>query len=89
MKAYRIIDLRTVIRMEPGYARRWVRRNWAKALYAAGWITAGIIIREAVAATRPEHWVIGSEIIPAVLCWVIGIRCALGETSPRKRGARR
>ena len=87
MKVYRIIDMRCVI--QPGYARRWVRRNWFRALYAAGWAALGIAIREGVAATRPEHWHMGSEIIPAVLCWALAIRVALGEVSPRKRGVRR
>lgn len=74
-------------RIEPGLARRWIRRNWAKALYAAGWAALGILIRESVAATRPEHWHMGSEIIPAVLCWTMAIRCALGEDGAKKRKA--
>ncbi len=87
MKVYRIISTRCVI--QPGYARRWIRRNWFRALYAAGWAALAILIRESVAATRAEHWHMGSEIIPAVLCWALAIRVALGEVSPRKRGARR
>lgn len=85
MNAYRIRDLRTVVRIEEGYARRWIRRNWAKALYAAGWAALGILIRESVAATRPEHWHMGSEIVPAVICWTMAIRCALGEQTAHRR----
>ena len=87
MKVYRIIDMRTVI--QPGYARRWIRRNWFRALCAVGWFAAGIGIREAVAATRPEHWHMGSEIVPMVLFMALGIRCAMGEVSARKRGTGR
>ncbi len=83
MRVYRIIDMRTVA--EPGYARRWIRRNWARALYAAGWAALGILIRESVAATRPEHWHMGSEIVPAVICWAMAIRCALAEQSAHRR----
>ena len=72
-------------RIEPGVARRWIRRNWAKALYAAGWAALGILIRESVAATRPEHWHMGSEIVPAVICWAMAIRCALAEQSAHRR----
>ncbi len=89
MRAYRIRDLRTAVRIEPGYARRWVRRNWAKSLYALGWAALAILIRESVAATRAEHWHVGSEIVPCVICWAMAVRCSLGEVSARKRGARR
>lgn len=85
-RVYRIISTRCVV--EPGYARRWIRRNWAKALYAAGWAALGILIRESVAATRPEHWHMGSEIVPCVICWALAIRCALGEVSAKARKGR-
>lgn len=80
---------RMMRRIEPGLARRWIRRNWHKLLYSAGWAVLAIVIRESVAATRPEHWHMGSEIIPAVLCWTMAIRCALGERDAGKRGVRR
>ena len=86
-RVYRIIDMRTVV--EPGYAKRWFRRNWWRCLASAGWAAAGIGIRAAVAAGRPESWPMGGEIIPAVICWALAIRVALGEVSPRKRGVRR
>lgn len=89
MKAYRIMDLRTVVRVEPGYARRWIRRNWWRCLACAGWVTAGILIRASVAGLRPERWPVGGEIIPAAACWVIAALVALGEQSARKRGVRR
>lgn len=74
-------------RIEPGLARRWIRRNWHKLMYSAGWAVLAIVIRESVAATRPEHWHMGSEIILAVLCWTMAIRCALGEDGAKKRKA--
>jgi len=75
--------------VEPGYARRWLRRNLVRMLLAVACVAAGITIREGVAATRAERWIVGSEIIPATIFWLAGARLALGEISPRKRGARR
>lgn len=89
MNAYRIRDLRTVVRIEEGYARRWIRRNWWRCLASAGWAAAGIGIRAAVAAGRPEHWHMGGEIVPMAVCFTLAVLVALGEQSARKRGARR
>ena len=76
-------------RIEPGYARRWIRRNWWRGIACGCWIAAGIWIRAAVAATRPESWPVGGEIVPACVCWALGAALALGERPARKRGARR
>lgn len=71
--------------VEPGYAKRWIRINWWRVLYTAFWAALGIVIREAVAATRPESWVVGSEIFPAALCWMLALRVAVGERSAKSR----
>lgn len=76
-------------RVQPGYARRWIRRNWWRCLAFPAWLTAGIWIRAAVAAGRPESWPVGGEIIPAAACWTLAAAVALGERPARKRGARR
>jgi len=75
----------TNIRITPGYARRWIKRNWYKALSFAGWLAAGILIRAGVAAGRPESWPVGGEIIPAAACWVMAGRVALGECPAKTR----
>ena len=75
-------------RVQPGYARRWIRRNWWRALAMAGWIAAGILIRAAAAATRPEAWPMGGEIVPAAACWVMAARVAAGEAGARTRKGR-
>ena len=80
---------RLKMHIEKGYARRWIRRNWWRALAMAGWIAAGILIRAAAAATRPEDWPVGGEIVPAVACWVMAAILAMGEVSPRKRRTRK
>lgn len=74
------------IRIVPGYARLWFRRNWWRAFACAGWIAAGMIIRHAVASTRLESWPIGGEIIPMAICWGFALCVALGERSALKRG---
>jgi len=73
-------------RIDKGYAKRWIRLNWWRAVYAASWAIAGIVIRAAVASTRPESWYMGSEIVPMALCWVMAARVAFGERSALKRG---
>lgn len=91
MNAYRIRDLRTVVRIEEGYARRWIRRNWWRCLACAGWTAAGIGIRAAVAAGRPESWPVGGEIVPMAVCFTLAVLVAQGEdgAKARKRGAGR
>lgn len=76
-------------RIEPGLARRWIRRNWWRGIASGCWMAAGIRIRAAVAATRPENWPVGGEIIPAAACWALAAAVALGERQARKRGVRR
>ena len=66
-------------RIRPGYARLWIRRNWWRALACAGWMTAAILLRQAVAATRPERWIIGGEIFPCLFLWRQALRAAAGE----------
>lgn len=75
----------TYKRVTPGYARRWIRRNWWRCVACAGWIAAGILIRAAVAATRPEGWPIGGEIIPCAICWALAVCVALGEIPAKTR----
>lgn len=72
-------------RIEPGLARRWIRRNWWRLAASGCWMAAGIRIRAAVAATRPEAWPIGGEIVPMAAFWALAAAVALGEISPRKR----
>ena len=74
----------TYRRVTPGYAKRWIKRNWWRCMACAGWIAAGILIRAAVAATRPEGWPIGGEIIPCAVCWALALAVALGETRVRR-----
>ena len=76
-------------RIEPGLARRWIRRNWWRVIGSGCWMAAGLWIRTAVAATRPEAWPIGGEIIPMAACWALAAAVALGERPARKRGVRR
>lgn len=71
-------------RIEPGLARRWIRRNWWRLAASACWVTAGIRIRAAVAAGRPESWPIGGEIIPMAACWALAAAVALGERKVRR-----
>lgn len=73
------------VRVIPGTARRWIKRNWHRMLYSIGWAAAGIAIREAVAATRTEHWHMGSEMFPMAICFIIAVRVAMGEKSPDRR----
>lgn len=75
-------------RIITGTARRWIKRNLWRLLYAGGWATLGIVIREAVAATRPEHWVMGSEMFPMAVCFILAVRVALGEKNPDRRADR-
>ena len=77
------------LRVEPGYARRWIRRNWWRCLASAGWAAAGIGIRAAVAAGRPESWPVGGEIVPMAVCFTLAVLVALGEDGARKRKAGR
>lgn len=79
---------RMMRRIEPGLARRWIRRNWWRVIGSGCWMAAGLWIRAAVAATRPEAWPIGGEIVPMAACWAIAAAAALGEASPRKRRTR-
>lgn len=76
-------------RIEPGLARRWIRRNWWRLAASGCWMAAGIRIRAAVAVTRPESWPVGGEIIPMAACWALAAAVALGERQARKRGVRR
>ena len=71
------------LHVTPGYARRWFKRNWCKAVAFTVWLGAGILIRETVAATRAESWQVGSEIIPAGICWFMALRVALSEKRVR------
>ena len=70
-------------RVTPGYAKRWIKRNWWRCIACAGLVAAGILIRAAVAAGRPESWPVGGEIIPAAACWVMALRVALSEKKVR------
>lgn len=74
----------TYKRITPGYARRWIRRNLWRVMACGGWIAAGILIRAAVAAGRPESWPVGGEIIPCAVCWALALLLALGETKVRR-----
>lgn len=75
----------TYKRITPGYARRWIKRNWWRMLACAGWIAAGVILRAAVAAGRPESWPVGGEIIPCAVCWALAVCVALGERPAKTR----
>lgn len=74
-------------RIEPGLARRWIRRNWWRGIASGCWVTAGIWIRAAVAAGRPESWPVGGEFVPCAICWGLAAAVALGEDGAKKRKA--
>lgn len=75
----------TYKRITPGYARRWIKRNWWRMLACAVLIAAGILIRAAVAAGRPESWPVGGEIVPCAICWALAVCVALGENPAKTR----
>ena len=59
MSTLQIAVSRIRLRVRPGTARRWIRRNWACMLYSLLWAAAAIGIHAVAAASRPESWAIG------------------------------
>lgn len=73
------------VRIIPGTARRWIKRNLWRLVLSLLLFTAGAVILRLVAATRAVPWAMGGEIVPASACWVLAARVAAGEQEPRGR----
>lgn len=79
MSALQIAYYRLRLRVRPGYARRWLRLNWWTALSSLLWAAAAIALHAVAAASRPEPWAVGGEIIPCVVFWALAFRQATKE----------
>ena len=66
------------VRVIPGTARRWIKRNLWRLVLSLLLFAAGAIILAAVSATREVPWAMGGEIVPASICWVLAARVAAG-----------
>lgn len=64
MSALQIAACRVRMRVHPGYARRWIRRNWFKAIAFTALLTAAVCIRQP---------------IPCAACWIGALAVALSE----------
>ena len=64
MSTLQIAASRMRTRVTPGYARRWIRRNWFKAIVFAALLTAAVCIRQP---------------IPCAICWIGALAVALSE----------
>ncbi len=64
MSTLQIAASRIRSRVHPGYARRWVRRNWFRAILFTVLLTAAVCIRQP---------------IPCAICWGLALAVALGE----------
>ena len=73
------------VRVIPGTARRWIKRNLWRLVLSLLLFVAGAVILRLVGQTRTESWALGGEIIPAAACWVLAARVAAGEQNPNRR----
>ena len=67
------------LRVTPGYARRWWRRNWHRAIWCGGWTAAGYGIMHAVQSSRLNPDAVGGEALAFAVCLALALAGAVRE----------